>query len=296
MKAAVVDIGSNTVKMKIFSYKNNDLQEIFSLVNNARLISNITPEGYLSEEGIMLLCNVLISFKKEAERFSPDVFTAFATASLRRTGNFEVIKKTVQDFCGIEIDLVSGADEAFYSFSGVKNTMSDFPAEALLIDMGGGSTELVICNNGLKDCAESMNFGSLSLYLEHSKNGFDSMKAYASKCALNTSLPQIQTDHAVLVGGTALAINTLYMHFFPDSLTYTMTKDNLEAIYGKLKPYDGGVQDLLKEKVPHRITTVIPGLAAYLGIFDTYGVKHITVSTAGIREGYFFEKLLKEKK
>ena len=293
MNIAVVDIGSNTVKMKIYNLNNGALDEIYSEVNNAKLISYISF-GILSSDGIFLLCNIIKHFKEKAKENNADIFKCFATASLRRTQNINEITKTVFDFCGEKIDLVSGYDEAFYSFSGVKNTMHDFPDEAILLDMGGGSTEIVHCLSGQRKESESMNFGSLSLYLDFDKNNFEDMKNHAVEAIKKTKLYPLNVTEAILVGGTALALNKLYSHFYKDSPEFLMTFDNMKKMYNELKVYDNDVVNLLNTLVPHRVTTVIPGLAAYLGIFELCGIQNIKVTTCGIREGYVYEKILKD--
>ena len=140
-----------------------------------------------------------------------------------------------------------------------------------------------------------MGFGSLSLWLGYEKQGFDVMKNKAAECFKNTTVYPFKTDNAVLVGGTALAISKLYGIFFPDSPTHKMKYAELKRMYEHLKIYDGEVVSLLEKNVPHRVTTVVPGLAAYMGIFEEVGIKDITVSTCGIREGYVYEKILKEQ-
>lgn len=292
MNIAVVDIGSNTVKMKIYSINNNRLNEIYSEVNNAKLISYISS-GILSADGIFLLCNIINHFKATAKENKTDVFQCFATASLRRTENINEITSTIFDCCGEKIDLVSGDDEAFYSFSGVRNTYPYFPDNAILLDMGGGSTEIVYCVSGQRKASESMNFGSLSLYLDFDGNNFEAMKKHALETLKKTKLYPVNSNDAILVGGTALALNKLYSHFYKESTEFLMTFDNLKIMYEKLKVYDTEVINLLTELVPHRVTTVIPGLAAYLGIFEECGIKNIKVTTCGIREGYVYEKILK---
>ncbi len=292
MKTAVVDIGSNTIKMKIFKYSDSTLKEIYSEVKNTKLISYIN-NGVLSVDGILLLCQTIDQLKEHSKQQNADLFTCFATASLRRTSNIHDITKAVFEVCGVKIDLISGIDEAFYSFSGVKNTMNAFPEQCVLLDMGGGSTEIVLCEKGENTASDSMNFGSLSLYLDNPENIFDKMKSSAVSALKACSVYPLNTKNAVLVGGTALAINTLYSHFFEDAEPYVMSFEKLKYMYKILKKYDGKTVSLLKEKVPHRITTVIPGLAAYIGIFEECGVENITVSTCGIREGYVFEKILK---
>ncbi len=291
MRVAVVDIGSNTIKLKVFDVFSNDLKEIYSEVKNSKLISYIVDKK-LSPEGLLLLCNTITELKLRAEKYGFDVFSCFATASLRRTDNSYEIIKTVYDITNEKIDLIDGNNEAYLSFLGVKMTLSDFPEKGILLDMGGGSTEIVSFNKSDIENAYSMNFGSLSLFLDYPDNDFDKMQSFAVNLLKQCNFYPIKTKHAVLVGGTALAINKLYNLTFDNTSKHTMELSKLVKLYNNLKTNDHNVKNFLKENVPDRTTTVIPGLAAYVGIFKECSVENIIVSTAGIREGYVFEKII----
>ena len=291
MKVAVVDIGSNTIKLKIFNIINNTLNELYSEVKNTKLISYII-EGKLSPEGLLLLCNTISELKISAEKYGFDTFSCFATASLRRTENSDEIIQTVYDITNEKINLITGSDEAYLSFLGVKKTLPDFPGEGILIDMGGGSTEVVAFNNGNIKSSHSMNFGSLSLFIDHPNNNFDNMQDYAVNLLKQCDFYPVRVKNAILVGGTALAINKLYNLTFDNVAKHTMEFTKLKTLYTNLKPNDEKVKSFLEKNVPHRTTTVIPGLAAYIGIFEECCVENITVSTAGIREGYVFDKIM----
>ena len=292
MNIAVVDIGSNIVKMKIYASDTKEINETYSVVNNAKLISYI-KDNVLSLEGILLLCNIISEFKQLAKEKNADVFTCFATASLRRTNNVEDICNTVYGTCQEKIHLISGDDEAFYSFMGVKHTMDNFPDEAIFLDMGGGSTEIVYCKNKNRLSSESMGFGSLSLCLEHPGNDFDAMRKTAVDFYKKTKVYPKETKTAILVGGTSLAIYKLYRHFYKVTEDHTMTFENLKNMYEKLKVFDSEIIKLLEKTVPHRVNTSVSGLAAYVGLFEELKVENVTVSTCGIREGYVYEKILK---
>lgn len=292
MKVAVIDIGSNTVKIKVFDCINNYPKEVFSEIKNSKLISYI-EDGVLSETGIILLCNNILELKNAAERFGYDIFACFATASLRRTSNIDEIKKAIYSFCNVEIDLISGEEEAFLSFSGVKNTTENFPDDTILFDMGGGSTEIILSKNKEICLSKSMDFGSLSMYLDFPDNDFEGIKNKAVEHLKGVSITPITSKNAVLVGGTALSINALFLHFFPEEKPFFMTIDKLKTLYETLKKYDDNVIKLLKEKTPHRVTTVIPGLASYIGMLEYCKTENVFVSTSGIREGYVTEKILK---
>ncbi len=300
MKIAIVDIGSNTIKMKIYEYKNNSVCEIFSKVENSKLISYI-QNGVMNTEGITLLCNIVSNFKHIAEQRSSDIFKCFATASLRRTQNIQNILSNVNENCSANIDLISGDDEAFLSFSGVKHNMHDFPKNGIMIDMGGGSTEVVCFENKNIISSSSMNFGSLSLFLDFIKSQkdtplFDIVKQYAFDMLDQENIIKQKYKNAILVGGTALAIYKLYCCYFDTNNEKTMTYTSLEKLYNILKKQENQTLELLKKIVPDRIYTVIPGLSAYLGLFSLCGTEKISVSTFGIREGYVHEKILKNIK
>ncbi len=289
MTFAVCDIGSNTIKMKIYSY-NKVLTEEYSEVCNAKLISYINNR-VLSENGIRLLCDTINRFKERAKILNVKDFYAFATASLRRIDGFDSVAKTVYSDTGVHIDLVSGDDEAYFSFVGVKSSMTDFPNDCIMLDMGGGSTEIVVIEKGEKSESHSMNFGSLSLFLEC--NNFEDMQSLALSRLKECIKIYKTTENAILVGGTALAINKVYKHYFSEENNYKMKIEKLCLLYDFLKKLDKSGQELLKKLVPERITTIIPGLSAYIAIFKQFNVKNITVSTKGIREGYAIERIIK---
>ncbi len=297
MKIAVVDIGSNTIKMKIYRYNNDGLYETFSKVENSKLISYI-QDGIMNNNGISLLCSVLSNFKALAKENNAEIFRCFATASLRRAKNIDEIISGVKENCSLNIDLISGSDEALLSFKGVCNSQEDISPSGIMVDMGGGSTEVVCFEAKEIIASSSMNFGSLSLYLDFSDNGknkinFDDVKQHAFCTLGKTALIKQEYKNSVLVGGTALAILKLYRHFFKGENEYEMTLANLERLYDILKKQTPETKALLSLLVPDRVYTVTPGLSAYLGIFDLCQTEKIHVSTNGIREGYVYEKILK---
>ncbi len=296
MKIAVVDIGSNTIKMKIYRYENKSLNETFSKVENSKLISYVN-DGVMNKDGIAILCSVLSDFDILAKKNNADIFRCFATASLRRANNIDDIINSVRKSCNVDIDLISGSDEALLSFSGVRNSHKSFMPRGIMVDMGGGSTEVVCFEDKKIKSSSSMNFGSLSLYLDFSSNGksninFESVKQHAFFTLGKTTLIKQKYNNAVLVGGTALAILKLYRHFFGNENSGEMTLPNLEKLYDILKAQTPEIKALLTLLVPDRIHTVTPGLSAYLGIFSLCGVEKILVSTFGIREGYVYEKII----
>lgn len=291
MRIAICDIGSNTIKMKIYEYNNDNAIEVFSSVVNAKLISYI-KEKKLSSDGLFLLCDTIKNFQSQAKQQNAELFYPFATASLRRCENHQDIIDTVYDICSVKIDLISGDEEAFLSFMGVKKTSENFPDNSILVDMGGGSTEIVTIKNQDKDTSHSLNFGSLSLSLD-----FDSFEKISShvKEQVNHKFSSInKTENAILVGGTALAINKLYSVYFNQDNSFTLELNKLVLLLEYLQT-SSSVIDFLKTHVPERATTVVQGLTAFVSIFEEFGTKNISVTTCGIREGYLFEKVLKER-
>ena len=117
MIAAVIDIGSNTMRMSVYKIEGQKFTVLLSKKETAGLVNYIT-EGEMSEEGIGVLIDVLQQFCSSLEEISVNSINAFATASLRNVANSEQVLARVFHAVGLKVELLSGEEEAILSFSG----------------------------------------------------------------------------------------------------------------------------------------------------------------------------------
>lgn len=142
MLYGIVDIGSNTIRLKIYEYKNNKIKSVFSKKKTAGLIA-YRDDGKLNDEGINILSSILNKFNKIMNLLNVSRRYFFATASLRNISNTYEIIDFIKEKIGVDIHILDDETEAQLSFNSVKSTglSSD---DGILIDVGGGSSEIIL--------------------------------------------------------------------------------------------------------------------------------------------------------
>ncbi|MGL4790820.1 MAG: hypothetical protein ACRCW1_05355, partial [Anaerotignaceae bacterium] len=200
---------------------------------------------------------------------------------------------------GLKIDLVSGEKEAVYGFVGATYFME--LTDGVLIDIGGGSTELVFFKDGEIKKALSMPMGSLSMYSKYVDDIYPTKKEVAKiKNHVEEELKKLNgiEKYPIIcgVGGTVRATCKLNNEIYEKEIkskevTAREINDLLETF---LEDRKLAVKKIIKI-VPDRIHTVIPGMIILGLLSEKFKSEKIIVSDYGVREGYLYSKLnLKE--
>lgn len=332
MLCCVTDIGSNTVKMNIFDSSGAAEGRIKSVFAESTTLGlgGMRGNGRLSEFGIRVLCEILRRYKLNSAENGCGIFFAFATASLRNVTNTRDAVEKVRDETGISIDVLTGEEEALLSFSGMK---SEYPkvSSGLMIDMGGGSTELISFTENCISSSVSIPAGCVTLRDAFRENGKtypspDCCKAIAERICELVSTSGFKPEHseAYMIGGTARAVFrlagfaagnievpekqennieyiTLCGEKFPfrsgynSSLSHNLSIDTeeFETVFNFYsKAYcDRIIANHIRAIIPERFDTIIPGMAAQKAILSYCGIGKLNLVTAGVREGYFLRLL-----
>ena len=169
----IVDIGSNTMRLVIYKVEGGKPRVLLNKKEMAELASFI-QDGMMVADGINRACYILDSFNLLAKDLGVNNLHVFATASLRNISNSQAAVSEIEDRTGLAINLLSGAQEAEYDFVGAARTID--LKSGLLVDIGGGSTELVMYNNMQIQNSISLPIGSLSMYTKFVKHLFPTKK------------------------------------------------------------------------------------------------------------------------
>ena len=163
MNVALIDMGSNSIRLAVYKVEQKDFEPIFSKRYMTGLASYV-KEKQLTAAGVEQACTVLLDAKSLLEQLSVDQTTVFATASLRNIKNTEAVVATIQQKTGYTVQILSGHEEAFLDYFGV---MHGAPMEeGALVDIGGGSTEITTFAADGPAFMESMPVGALRLHTE----------------------------------------------------------------------------------------------------------------------------------
>ncbi|MDN6543459.1 MAG: Ppx/GppA family phosphatase, partial [Lentilactobacillus parabuchneri] len=159
---AVIDLGSNSVRMTISRISSDGTYETVAEEKQyVRLSENMGAEKILQPEAIERTITALKSFKDIYSKLDHLTIKAVATAAVRQATNQKQFLKRVKNEIGINLDVISGSKEAYFDYVGVSETL---PAtNAVIIDTGGASAEIVLVQNGKVSNLISIPIGSVTL-------------------------------------------------------------------------------------------------------------------------------------
>lgn len=293
-KYGIVDIGSNTVRLEIYKYEDGDLRRFFKKKENLGLASYIN-KGVLSDRGLERLLATLKDFVDICENIIVEDLFIFATAAIRNSKNAKDILIKIHEATDVKVDLVSGEREAELGYKAVTDAFGI--DSGLNIDIGGGSTELTIFEEGEFKISRSYNKGSLSMYREYvdkiipTKKEAKKIRKDYRKYLKDEGVSDEDRKHITGVGGTIRLIGRMLKE-----LGYSESRDifkvkHFKKLMDRLISEDKDAITVLLQLSPDRIHTFIPGALILLEICDYFSVKKVLVSQSGVRTGYLLEKL-----
>lgn len=303
LKTAIIDIGSNTIRLVLYQYDNEEgLRELGNIKTVARLRTYLQPSGDMSEEGISLLTETLCTFKAMLDDFEIVDVKAAATAAIRQATNREQIIALMKERTGIQIELLSEEEEAYFGYVAVAHSMGT--PSAVTIDIGGGSTEITLFKN--KELLESFSFpfGTVSLKQRFVKgdimNSSEKKELIAYVKEQFQSLAWIQQVGLpiIAIGGSARNIAQVHQqrHQYPIASVhgYEIAKADLDELsmflgglsFQQLNHLDGLSTD--------RADIIVPALEVFRVLMDIVGSAVFQLTKKGLREGLIIHRILQE--
>ncbi|MCL1876263.1 MAG: hypothetical protein FWF87_08415 [Synergistaceae bacterium] len=271
---------------------------MFHKKSMAGLIGYVDGTGNMSGKGIAKAVSVLNEFKRIFDSVDVKEIYMFATAALRNINNSEYALHEIRRLTGFDIELISGEQEAVYDYIGATHHIY-VPKRGIIVDIGGGSTELVFYSDREIKKSLSIPFGSLNCYsmfvekLLPTKAEVKKIQSVLWEELANIDAPENDYQVVCGIGGTIRAACKLNNDF------YSMPPSNRQIEVVNI----GNIIKILKEVnretfhkvlriVPDRIHTIIPGMTILKTITKRFNTESIIVSEYGLREGYLYQKLV----
>ena len=297
MKQAVIDIGSNSMRLTLYEINDDGFKILFREKIMAGLAGYV-ESNVLTSDGIKCACDGLLEFKHTLEALKIENVFVFATASLRNIANTDEAVNEIKVKTDFDVEVISGAVEATLGYYGALQELSI--SDGILIDIGGASTELVTFKDNEILTSHSFSVGSLSLYKKCVKNilpGKDSMKKIKTMIRktiqLDKSYEKETPNTFIAVGGTARGILKLAQKYYGlDSSCHIITAQQLRGLSVLLCRKEQDRINLILRLEPERIHTLVPGYMILQYIFEYFDADEMIVSDYGVREGYLCQKLL----
>jgi len=290
---AVIDIGSNSVRLVI--YQQLDKQS-FHLLEEHKFKVRIgegayLKNGYLQEEAISRAFNALQAFSLILQNY-PNIKTfPIATSALRDAPNSNIFTALIQKELNLTIKIIDGKQEAYLGALAAKMLLPI--ADAISIDIGGGSSDIALIKNSKIIETYSLNLGTVRLKELFSNTHLlhpDIQEHIENE--LKTLPASFNMLKAISIGGTARTLSKAIMRFKGDRTSiihgFSYRNDNFQEFFDKVIEAN---ETLLHElKIPKsRIDTIREGTLIWKSILNHIESKEVVSSSVGIREGAFLE-------
>lgn len=294
MRYAVIDTGSNTIRLGIYDYENGKLTQIYNSAVFANLAGYV-ENGVLSDQGIQVATRAILSLKQKAEEYAC-VPCVFATAAIRNAGNTEEICEKIFNKTNLKVDVLQGNEEASYSFYGAAD---DFPCnQGVMADVGGGSSEIIFFDKKNPVSLCSVPWGSLKSYRAFVRGALpDKTEILGIQSAIikelndNKAFQGIKENNLCIVGGGVEASVKLAKAFLREE---TLSVCVLEKMLSVIVENPEHAMSVIEKVAPKRALTIAPAIAIYTAVGTFFGADTVYVSDNGIKEGYILKSMIEK--
>ncbi|MFQ3598953.1 MAG: Ppx/GppA phosphatase family protein [Chloroherpetonaceae bacterium] len=302
-RIATIDIGTNTALLLIadLDFASKTIHTIYNHQEIIRLGKGVDKERRINAEAIERLLNCLQQYRSLIAQYDAKIIRAVATSAVRDALNRDEVLRLAQSQHGIEIELLSGDAEAELTFQGAiagwKNLLEPF----LVIDIGGGSTELILGDShGIRDKV-SLDIGSVRLteqFFNAQPPDTDSVE-HARTFLIDTFSNELSRfisgrESVIGVAGTIVSLASQAQglkHFDNDKLHgYALAYSSVATQFDFFKTHS--VDEIVAAGIERGRADVITAGAMILWTFmRIFGAKTVTVSTQGLRYGVAVREL-----
>lgn len=294
---AAVDLGSNSFHMIVANYNEDRLQVIDKLKEMVRLASGLDELNNLTDESMARAIQCLERFGQRIREVPRRNVRAVGTNTLRKARNGQAFLRAARQALGHGIEIISGLEEARLVYLGVAHFMYNENDKRLVVDIGGGSTEVIIGRGFQTLQRESMYMGCVSITQRFFGDGtVTAKKMRKAILAARQELEIIETgfkntgwNAAIGSSGTNLCIHEIIRNqSWSDG---GITPGGLERLKAALIDI-GDLNKVDFEGLPEQRRPVFPGGVAILcAVFEALEIDRMTVSEGALREGLLHDLL-----
>lgn len=298
MKAAI-DIGTNTVLLLVAEIENGTLKPIHEEQRIPRLGKGVDENRVINKQATKRVINALSEYQSILEKDFPQVEEVIvtATSAVRDANNREEFIQNIKSATGFDIRLLSGAEEAEWTAKGALSVLDISPKEeTLILDIGGGSTEIAQLKFGVVTDAHSYDMGSVR-FTERFLYGNPPSKKEIEACRAEVkkmyNQRPFETGEFIKAAGVAGTLTTLVGiiknldAYEPEKLAgYRLNSMEVKRVIEQFSTHKS--EEMLNRHPVYlkgRADIFLAGMLILEGFMQQFNINEITVSTGGIRHG-----------
>ncbi len=294
---AAVDLGSNSFRLEIGRVVGAQIYTMDALREPVQLAAGLTKDKYLNSEAQARAFAALDRFGERLRGFAPHHVRAVATNTFRVARNAKAVLRSAEARLGFPIEVIGGQEEARLIYFGVAHLLEPGPARRLVVDIGGGSTEIIVGTGFQPELLESIYIGCVGYSLRFFAGETFSKSAFRqAELAARHELEVLSKDfrsrgwaEAISSSGTARALaNIIELNGFA---AHGITREGLSLLKDAMIRAQSGAALKLAGLKDDRLSVLGGGLAIMSAIFDEFGLERMVVSNGALRTGVLYDLL-----
>lgn len=297
---AILDLGTNTFQILIANINDNKPVLVFEESIAVKLAEGGIEKGYISEAAFDRGLSALKQFKKSIDHYQVKQVRAAATSALRSASNGAEFLEKIRLETEIVPEIISGEREAELIYHGVRAAIKMGDEKCLIVDIGGGSVEFIICNKAEVFWKRSYDIGAARLMEEfHHSDPISEADINKLNFYLESTLSELKTQTSIhkpeILIGSAGAFETFATLIDPQFKT-SFTNPEIKI---ELREFAGVSERILKSShaerssnpaiIPVRIDMIVMATLISKYLMNQFGFKALKLSTYSLKEGLLFE-------
>jgi exopolyphosphatase / guanosine-5'-triphosphate,3'-diphosphate pyrophosphatase len=293
---AAIDIGSNSVRMEVAEISTK-IRILVSERQVTRLGASVFRTGRVSPEAIDFLCATLSQMAMIYKRFEIHGIRAVATSAVRDASNQREFLARVSEAAGTPVEIISGQEEARLIHMGVQSRWPHSRQRVLIIDIGGGSAELILSDSGRIVVSVSKQLGALrltELFLRSDPPQQEELHRMQEYIEERIALPirrmgSLRIDRVIATSATASAVVSAVNRIprpkreLADKVRASTAQ--IRELYSNLIARDIEGRRRITGIGPKRAEIIVPGAAVLLSVLKGLALPSLYYSSAGVRDG-----------
>jgi exopolyphosphatase / guanosine-5'-triphosphate,3'-diphosphate pyrophosphatase len=292
---AAVDIGSNSVRLKIARLQRGRLRALHEDREVTRLGEGVFRSGFLTPESMAETVKVLRRFHRATQQVVTDSVRVVATSALRDARNSQAFMEWVRSATGWRVEIISGVEEARLIHLGLVSSPRVDRSPTLMIDLGGGSCELTVSQGGHIRDAVSLPLGAVRLtdeFLSHDpprKGELKQLRGFVAREVnrIATRIAAARIRNVIATSGTAAALAAIATHLrrATNRQRLTVSRAEMTRISKRLARLPVAERRKIEGIGPRRAEIIISGAIVYHELLDRLHLAGFRYSPLGLRDG-----------
>lgn len=293
MKVAIIDLGSNSVRMNIVEISGNKPEILVNLRKVVRLSEGMGDEKLLRPEAVERTLAVLNEFKRVIDENNVEKVRAVATAAMRTAKNPGILTEPLKKI-GIKFEIITGEKESYYDYMAVINTLD--VKNGLIMDIGGASTELILLKDGINAKMVSIPLAAVNITEKYFKNEIaDDAETERAISAFTSCLDGIdwleeaKGFDVIGLGGTIRGLATMKCGRAKDLHGFVMSSETVRQLTESLAKMPLEQRMKIDGIGTGRADIILGGMVPLIAIMRRICSKNLITCVSGLREGVMYD-------